>query len=735
MLQGEAREIAGELPLSANAVVVLKKRYLKKDEKGEPLEAAQEMFRRVADTIAAIDRLYDPEADVEATAKKFYELMAGLSFMPNSPTLMNAGRELGQLSACFVLPIEDDIESIFDAVKQTALIHKSGGGTGFSFSRIRPVNDPVMSTKGVASGPISFMNIFDVATETIKQGGTRRGANMGILRVDHPDIEKFITCKNDTKRLTNFNISVGLTDAFMEAVAEDRLFPLVNPRSGQEVTRVKAAALFDLIVQSAWTTGEPGIIFLDAVNRGNPVPQLGEVEATNPCGEQPLLPYESCNLGSLNLAAAVQDGVIDYPKLADMVHTAVHFLDNVIDANKFPLEQIRQRTLETRKIGLGVMGFADLLLKLGVQYNSDEAVAVAERVMAFIRDESRLASARLADTRGNFPAYDGSKFAGNGLGRMRNATTTTIAPTGTISIISSCSSGIEPLFAVSYVRRVMEGTEMVEVHPYFEAIAKSGGFYSPELMKRIAQTGSIREIKEIPLEVRRLFVTAHETSPLWHIKLQAAFQKYTDNAVSKTVNFPKQATADDVRQVYLSAYEMGLKGVTIYRDGSPGRTGPELRRRRGPAGQAHLHHPPAPAGAHHRRHRGHQHRLRQALRHGEPGPPGLLRGLRPDGQDRRLRLLPDRIHRPPHLAGPALRRHHRIRHQKDHRHPLPQPQLAERLPGALLPRRHLQGPGQRRPDRHPRPRPRSHGHLPRLRRRHRTRRRLPGLPQLRVFEV
>ena len=568
MLQGEAREIAGELPLSANAMVVLKKRYLKKDEKGEPLEAAQAMFRRVADTIAAIDRLYDPEADVEATAAKFYEMMASLSFMPNSPTLMNAGRELGQLSACFVLPIEDDIESIFDAVKQTALIHKSGGGTGFSFSRIRPANDPVMSTKGVASGPISFMNIFDVATETIKQGGTRRGANMGILRVDHPDIEKFITCKNDTKRLTNFNISVGLTDAFMEAVAADRLFPLVNPRSGKEVTKVKAAALFDLIVQSAWTTGEPGIIFLDAVNRGNPVPQLGEVEATNPCGEQPLLPYESCNLGSLNLAAAVKDGQIDYPRLADMVHTAVHFLDNVIDANKFPLEQIRQRTLETRKIGLGVMGFADLLLKLGVQYNSDEAVAVAERVMAFIRDESRLASARLADTRGNFPAYDGSKFANNGLGRMRNATTTTIAPTGTISIISGCSSGIEPLFAVSYVRRVMEGTEMVEVHPYFEAIAKSGGFYSPELMKRIAQTGSIREIKEIPKEVRRLFVTAHETSPLWHIKLQAAFQKYTDNAVSKTVNFPKQATADDVRQVYLSAYEMGLKGVTIYRDGS-----------------------------------------------------------------------------------------------------------------------------------------------------------------------
>ena len=566
--QGEIREIAGELPLSHNAQVVLKKRYLKKDETGETTEAAPDMFRRVADTIAAIDRLYDPQADVAATAQKFYDLMASLKFMPNSPTLMNAGRELGQLSACFVLPVDDNIESIFEAVKQTALIHKSGGGTGFSFSHIRPANDPVLSTKGVASGPISFMNIFDVATETIKQGGTRRGANMGILRVDHPDIEAFITCKNDTKRLTNFNISVGLTDAFMEAVKEDRDFSLTNPRTGREVQKVSAARLFDLIVQSAWSTGEPGIIFLDALNRGNTVPHLGEIEATNPCGEQPLLPYESCNLGSLNLAQVVKGGQIDYPALGEMVRDAVHFLDNVIDANRFPLDIIREKTLETRKIGLGVMGFADMLLKLNIPYNSEEAVEVAEQVAAFIQQESRQASAMLADQRGNFPAYPGSKYDGNGLGRMRNATTTTIAPTGTISIISGCSSGVEPLFAVSFVRRVLEGTELIEVHPYFEELAKSRGFYTPELMQNIAGTGSIRDFKEIPQDVRRLFVTAHEVSPQWHIRLQAAWQKYTDNAVSKTVNFPRQATPDDVREAYLMAFDLGLKGVTIYRDGS-----------------------------------------------------------------------------------------------------------------------------------------------------------------------
>ncbi|MHB8067173.1 MAG: vitamin B12-dependent ribonucleotide reductase [Desulfobaccales bacterium] len=564
----ESRTIAGELPLSPNAVVVLKRRYLKKDDNGEVTEGAQEMFRRVAETIAEVDRIYDPKAEVAATTRKFYELMAGLYFMPNSPTLMNAGRELGQLSACFVLPVEDSIESIFDAIKHTAIIHKSGGGTGFSFSRIRPENDGVQSTKGVASGPISFMNIFDVATETIKQGGTRRGANMGILRIDHPDIERFITCKNDTKRLNNFNISVGLTDAFMDAVKNKAEFPLLNPRTGEEVKKVKADALFDLIVESAWATGEPGIIFLDAVNRHNTLPHLGEIESTNPCGEQPLLPYESCNLGSLNLSKVVRDGAVDYPQLKKMVHTAVHFLDNVIDANNFPLEAIKEQTLANRKIGLGVMGFADMLLQMGIQYNSDDAVQVGEEVMAFIQKEARQASALLADQRGNFKYFAGSRYDGNGIGRMRNATTTTIAPTGTISIIASCSSGIEPLFAISYVRRVLEGTELVEVHPYFEELAKRRGFYSSELMRQIAQSGSIREFPEIPQDIRRLFVTAHEVSPQWHIRLQAAFQKYTDNAVSKTVNFPNQAKPEDVREVYLMAHEKGLKGVTIYRDGS-----------------------------------------------------------------------------------------------------------------------------------------------------------------------
>jgi ribonucleoside-diphosphate reductase alpha chain len=563
---------ASGISLTENALHVLEKRYLSKDKTGKVLETPTDLFHRVARTIAAADRIYDSSADIERREEEFYQVMVLLDFLPNSPTLMNAGRELGQLSACFVLPVEDSMESIFDAVKYTALIHKSGGGTGFSFSRLRPEKDRVGSTGGIASGPVSFIRAFDTATDVIKQGGMRRGANMGILSVDHPDIMKFISAKEDMTSLTNFNLSVAVTQDFMEAVKSGTDYNLINPHNREVFGKLNAKVVFDKIVDSAWRTGDPGIIFIDRINQDNPTPNLGRIESTNPCGEQPLLPYESCNLGSINLAHMLRNSrgkcQVDYPKLAKTVHTAVHFLDNVIDVNQFPLPQIAQRTRETRKIGLGVMGFADMLLQMGIPYNSAEGLKTASEIMHTISDEALKASQELAGERGSFPAFTGSIYDVPDGPKVRNAARTTIAPTGTLSIIAGCSSGIEPLFALSFTKNILDGSHLVEVNPYFEEIARQNAFYSADLMQKLAEGSHLSEIEGIPEEIKKVYVTAHEIAPEWHVKMQSAFQKFTDNAVSKTVNFPKEATRQDVAGVYLQAYEEALKGITIYRDGS-----------------------------------------------------------------------------------------------------------------------------------------------------------------------
>ncbi len=558
------------MKLSQNAITVLERRYLIRDSEGKPVETVEELFWRVANAIAASDKLHDPDADVSGTARAFFDMMTNLEFLPNSPTLMNAGRPLGQLSACFVLPVEDSMEDIFEAIKQAALIHKSGGGTGFSFSRLRPAGSTVNSTGGVASGPISFMRVFNMATEAVKQGGTRRGANMGILRIDHPDILSFIDCKKDNKEITNFNISVGLTEAFMNAVEQDTDYDLIDPHSKKAVGTLNAREVFGRIVDSAWRNGEPGIIFLDRLNRDNVVPGQGEIESTNPCGEQPLLPYESCNLGSINLTKMLklENGRddIDLQKLGETVKKAVHFLDNVIDANKYPLERIDYVTKQTRKIGLGVMGWADALLLMGIPYNSDEAVELAELVMRFITETGREESAVLAKARGPFPLFFESILPKEK--PQRNGTITTIAPTGTLSLLAGCSSGVEPVFGYVYIRNIMDGTEMLEVNPILRQVLEARGLYSDALMKRVAAEGTIAHIEEIPQDIRRVFVSAHEVTPEFHIRMQAAFQKYTDNAVSKTVNFSHDATREEVAQVYRLAFQLDCKGVTIYRDGS-----------------------------------------------------------------------------------------------------------------------------------------------------------------------
>jgi len=566
----EIRELRGKLgivepKLTVNAFEVLNRRYLLKDETEKIVETPAEMFMRIAKAIARVERKYGEDQD--ESEKTFYDMMTRLEFIPNSPTLFNAGTKLGQLSACFVLPVEDSLEGIFGAVKNMAIIEKSGGGVGFDFSRLRPKGDIVMSTKGVASGPVSFMRVFDTATEVIKAGGKRRGAMMGILRVDHPDIIEFITSKHKPEFLSNFNISVAVTDDFMKTLEENGQYWLINPRNKEKVTTIGAKNVWELMVKSAWMSGDPGVVFIDEINRHNPTPAVGRIESTNPCGEQPLLPYESCNLGSINLSRMIEDGKTDWEKLRETVRNAVQFLDNVVDANEYPLKEIEAITRANRKIGLGVMGFADMLIKLRIRYNSEEALTLAEKLMKFIEEEAHKKSVEIAEERGSFPNFEKSIWKDR-YSAMRNATVTTIAPTGTISIIAGCSSGIEPIFAISFMRNVLSGTRLFETNPLFEITAKERGFYSAELLEEIARTGSVQKIDGVPEDIRKLFVTALDIEPEWHVRMQAAFQKYTDNAVSKTVNLPTDASVEDVKKVYELAWNLKCKGVTVFRYGS-----------------------------------------------------------------------------------------------------------------------------------------------------------------------
>ena len=560
-----------KLSLTPNAVIVLQKRYLKKDRFGGVSETPEEMFRRVAKSVASAEKLYKKGVDAKKTEGEFFSLMTGLEFLPNSPTLMNAGTRLGQLAACFVLPVEDSIESIFEAVKNTAIIHQSGGGTGFSFSRLRPSNDIVGSTGGLASGPVSFMRVFNAATEAIKQGGTRRGANMGVLQIDHPDIIEFIEAKKNPEEFLNFNLSVAITEGFMKALKKNSYYPLVNPRDGSVVRRVRAKKIFNLIIRCAWESGEPGIIFMDRVNEKNPCPKLGAIEATNPCGEQPLLPYEPCNLGSINLGKMLKkqgkDWTIDYEKLGKTVKTAVRFLDNVIDVNKYPVHEIELMAKGNRKIGLGVMGFADMLIRLRIVYGNKESLKTAEDVMRFINKTAREASIVLAKERGAFPNIKKSVFKKP----IRNSTVTTIAPTGTLSLIAGCSSGIEPFYSLSFTRQALDGTELPELNPLFGEISKEEGFFSKDLMKYVARGGNIKKRNDVPGKLKKIFSTSFDISPENHVRVQAAFQKHTDNAVSKTINLAQDSTEDDVRKAYLLAYESGCKGITVYRSGTRGK--------------------------------------------------------------------------------------------------------------------------------------------------------------------